>query len=42
MRLVVLSIVGCVYEQNNIVKNVPVEDWTAELVIIAINVVRQE
>ena len=35
MRLLVLYIVGGVYEQNNIVKNVNVDDWTAELVIIA-------
>ena len=32
------SIVGSVYEQNSIVKNVRVDDWTAELAIIASNI----
>ena len=38
MSLVVSSIVGVVYEQNSIVKNVLVDDWIAELAIIASNV----
>ena len=37
MRLLVLYIVGGVYEQNNIMKNVNVDDWTAERAIVAIN-----
>ena len=37
MRLLVLYIVGGVYEQNNIVKNVNVDDWTAERAIVASN-----
>ena len=37
MRLLVLYIVGGVYVQNNIVKNVNVDDWTAERAIVASN-----
>ena len=35
MRWLVLCIVGGVNEQNSIVKNVHVDDWTAERAIIA-------
>ena len=34
MSLIVSSIVGGINEQNSIVKNVCVDDWTAELAII--------
>ena len=35
----VLCIVGGVYEQNSIMEKVRVDDWTAELALIASNVV---
>ena len=37
MKWLVLSIVGGLYEQNSVVKNVRVDDWTVELAIIASN-----
>ena len=37
LRWFVLCIVGGIYEQNSIVKNVHVDNWTAELAIIATN-----
>ena len=37
MRWLVLYIVWGVYEQNSIVKKIPVDDWMAELAIIANN-----
>ena len=37
MRWLVLCIVGGICEPNSIVQNVRVDDWTAELVVIASN-----
>ena len=37
MRSFVLGIVGGIYEQNGVVKNVSVDDWTTERTIIASN-----
>ena len=39
MMWLVLCIVEAVYEQNSIIKNVRVDNWTAELAIIASNFV---